>query len=172
MTASRSSNESRTAIFLPGAPVPSGQYSPDAMPEAVAGGSCLSGQSGHERVAAPQGGNPAASGVGDVTGDAGEKRNASSPAGRPPRRMVGPDVGKRIIAAVAASRGLMVADIIGDSRRSRISFARHIAMWLVRRDTKLSLSQIGRLFGGRDDSTVLYGLRRIDEMIARGEVVP
>lgn len=66
------------AVFVPGAPAPSGQPSPDA---AGACGNRSAGQSGHESVTLPQGGNPVASGMRGVAGEAGEG-SALSPAGR------------------------------------------------------------------------------------------
>ena len=46
------------------------------------------------------------------------------------------------------------------------SFARPrmTAMYLARRHTRLTLSTIGRLCGGRDHSTVINALRRIEEL--------
>jgi len=41
--------------------------------------------------------------------------------------------------------------------------ARHLAMYLVREECHLPVKEIGRLFGGRDHSTVLQGCRRISK---------
>jgi len=68
----------------------------------------------------------------------------------------------RIIAEEAASAGLSVADIKGPRRTRVVAFARHAAMarvYMERPD--LSLPQIGRLFGGRDHTTVLHAVKRM-----------
>ena len=46
--------------------------------------------------------------------------------------------------------------------------ARQVAIYLTRELTDLSLPQIGRLFGGRDHSTVLNSIRRVEARLRRG----
>ncbi len=41
---------------------------------------------------------------------------------------------------------------------------RQIAMYLAKRLTTRSLPEIGRKFGGRDHSTVIHAVRRIEEL--------
>jgi chromosomal replication initiator protein len=69
-----------------------------------------------------------------------------------------------MIARVAVLRGVPIADIRGPSRYSRHVKARHEAMWLIREATELSFPEIGRLFRGRDHTTVIAGVRRIRAM--------
>lgn len=72
----------------------------------------------------------------------------------------------QIQAIVASSFGVSVLDLV--SRRQAISDARprQVAMWLARHTTVHSLPTIGRQFGGRDHSTVMHAIRRIDELRA------
>ena len=42
---------------------------------------------------------------------------------------------------------------------------RHTAMFLTRQLTTLSLPEIGRRFGGRDHSTVLHAIHKVENMI-------
>ena len=50
------------------------------------------------------------------------------------------------------------------SRRARaVVGPRHVAMYLAKQLTTRSLPEIGRKFGGRDHTTVMYGIRRIEE---------
>lgn len=48
-----------------------------------------------------------------------------------------------------------VEDLTGPRRYPHVTYARHIAMHLCRELVGLSYPQIGRLFGGRDHSTVM-----------------
>ena len=41
-------------------------------------------------------------------------------------------------------------------------------MWLCRKFTSRSLPEIGRAFGGRDHTTVLHAVRKIDALVAAG----
>lgn len=53
------------------------------------------------------------------------------------------------------------------ARRSRdISRPRQIAMYLAKNMTRHSFPEIGRQFGGKDHTTVLHGVKRVEELIA------
>ena len=56
--------------------------------------------------------------------------------------------------------------LISRKRDQRTSTARHIAIYLTREMTNLSLPQIGELYGGRDHSTVLNSIDKIEERIS------
>ncbi|MCB0076488.1 MAG: chromosomal replication initiator protein DnaA [Anaerolineales bacterium] len=70
-----------------------------------------------------------------------------------------------IIETTADFYNLSLADLESSSRRKPIAFARQVAMYLAREETDASLAEIGELLGGRDHSTVLYGVDKIAEMI-------
>jgi hypothetical protein len=61
---------------------------------------------------------------------------------------------------VAEGYGISRAELVGSSRAATPLRARQVAIFLTRELTDLSLPQIGRLYGGRDHSTVLNSLRR------------
>lgn len=71
---------------------------------------------------------------------------------------------EKICETVASYYDLRSADLKGQSRQKPIAFARQIAMWLCRAHLSMSLPEIGRLFGGRDHTTVLSSLRKIGEL--------
>ncbi len=56
-------------------------------------------------------------------------------------------------------------ELRGQSRGRDITNARQIAMYLIRRMTKLSLNDIGREFGGRDHTTVLHSLDKVEKQM-------
>jgi chromosomal replication initiator protein len=63
---------------------------------------------------------------------------------------------------------LSTGDLVSKSRSRPLTQARHIAMYLMRECTGLSLVKIGEIFGGRDHTTVLHGIKKVeDEMRER-----
>jgi chromosomal replication initiator protein len=67
---------------------------------------------------------------------------------------------------VAERYGISRAELVGSSRAATPLRARQVAIFLTRELTDLSLPQIGRLYGGRDHSTVLNSLRRVEAGLA------
>lgn len=61
--------------------------------------------------------------------------------------------------------GVSMTELKGDKRSQNIVFPRQIAMYLSRELTDSSLPQIGRLFGGRDHSTVIHAYDKISRLI-------
>ncbi|MBT6663404.1 MAG: chromosomal replication initiator protein DnaA [Nitrospina sp.] len=70
-----------------------------------------------------------------------------------------------IMAAVAHHFEIKVSDIKSKKRTRNISVPRQIAMYLCRTKTKLSLPEIGRQFGGKDHTTVIFAHKKISETI-------
>jgi chromosomal replication initiator protein len=74
-----------------------------------------------------------------------------------------------ILDAVARHFGVSVDDLRGKSRQKEVVAPRHLAMYLLRADARLSYPQIGALFGGRDHSSVLHACEKIGGQVARSE---
>ena len=78
-----------------------------------------------------------------------------------------------IQARVAEHYGLTLTELLGPKRARAVARPRQVAMYLAKTLTERSLPEIGRSFGGRDHTTVIHGVRRIealrgtDERIAR-----
>lgn len=70
---------------------------------------------------------------------------------------------QKVVDTVATYYDLAVSDLLGASRQRQVVFARQVAMSLCRSMLNLSLPEIGRIFGGRDHSTVFSSLRKIEE---------
>ncbi|HEX3920637.1 MAG TPA: chromosomal replication initiator protein DnaA [Caulobacteraceae bacterium] len=68
--------------------------------------------------------------------------------------------------ATAEHFGLKQADLISERRTRSVARPRQAAMWLAKQMTTRSLPDIGRRFGGRDHTTVLHAVRRIEELRA------
>jgi chromosomal replication initiator protein len=65
----------------------------------------------------------------------------------------------------ARAAGIEVSDLIGPSRSAKPLQARQLAIYLSRELTSSSLPEIGREFGGRDHTTVLSSVRRVDQRL-------
>ncbi len=70
-----------------------------------------------------------------------------------------------IMDAAAGYFKITIEDLTGSSRVANIATARQIAMYLCRELTDMSLPKIGQKFGGRDHSTVLHAVRKINDKI-------
>ena len=66
--------------------------------------------------------------------------------------------------AVSAHFELKPIDLVSARRAVVVARPRQIAMYLAKRLTTRSLPEIGRKFGGRDHSTVIHAVRRIEEL--------
>jgi chromosomal replication initiator protein len=71
-----------------------------------------------------------------------------------------------IMGQTAAYFGLSIEDLCGASRSRVLVTARHIAMYLCRELTDMSLPKIGQQFGGRDHTTVINADRKIRSLMA------
>lgn len=66
--------------------------------------------------------------------------------------------------AVSAYFELKPIELVSARRARVVARPRQIAMYLAKRLTTRSLPEIGRKFGGRDHSTVIHAVRRIEEL--------
>ena len=62
-----------------------------------------------------------------------------------------------IISQVAEKHGLMMRDILSKSRKRHIAWPRHEAFDRLRKETKMSLPAIARIWD-MDHTTILYGI--------------
>jgi chromosomal replication initiator protein len=91
----------------------------------------------------------------------------------PPRRRIPPP--EAIIDAVADYFGLPPQRLAGQARDRHLVHARHIAMYLLRTDGARPLTEIGKILGKRDHTTVMHGTEKIERALAtdpelRGEL--
>jgi chromosomal replication initiator protein len=66
---------------------------------------------------------------------------------------------------VAEYYNIRLAEMLSDRRARNIVRPRQIAMFLSKEMTKNSLPEIGRRFGGRDHTTVMHGIRKVEELM-------
>ena len=67
---------------------------------------------------------------------------------------------------VAEHYNIRLSDMIGPKRMRTIARPRQVAMYLAKQLTSRSLPEIGRRFGGRDHTTIMHGVRKIEELMA------
>ena len=79
---------------------------------------------------------------------------------REPKRVKIEDIQKRVASHYNVSR----ADLLSSRRTAAVVMPRQIAMFLAKSLTLRSLPEIGRRFGGRDHTTVLHAVRKIDNL--------
>lgn len=85
----------------------------------------------------------------------------------PERRITVDEIQK----TVAEHFSLKQADLLSERRTRAIARPRQIAMYLCKQNTTRSYPDIGRRFGGRDHTTVLHGVRKIEELMASDEQI-
>ena len=73
---------------------------------------------------------------------------------------------ERIISTVADRFAVKADSLLGQRRTRTVVLPRQVAMYLVRQLTELSLVEVGRMFGGRDHTTVMYACEKIGAQIA------
>jgi chromosomal replication initiator protein len=70
--------------------------------------------------------------------------------------------------AVARHYSISLDELVGEKRTKRVVMPRQVAMYLCRELTDSSLPAIGRAFGGRDHTTVLYAVQKVTKQMAEG----
>lgn len=72
---------------------------------------------------------------------------------------------EKIVSEVARTYNITPADIRSRKRNSNISNARKAAMYVVQNITGMTMQEIGKEFGGRDHSTVVYSINEVKEKL-------
>ena len=80
-----------------------------------------------------------------------------------PAHSIAPVAPGRILGATASAFDTTITDLEGPSRRQPLARGRQVAMYLCRELTDLSLPKIGTLFGNRDHTTVMHGIKTVKE---------
>lgn len=78
---------------------------------------------------------------------------------------------QKIINIVSNYYNLTSSQLIGKTRIGQIALARHIAMYLIRLNIDIPLTKIGNTFGGRDHTTVMNGILKVETMLKTNEAL-
>lgn len=76
---------------------------------------------------------------------------------------------ENIIKSVANAFGVRITELKSKKRTRNIVMPRQIAMYLIRKLTPLSLPEIGEVFGGMDHTSVLHGIRKVENLLKTSE---
>lgn len=71
---------------------------------------------------------------------------------------------RKIMGVVSEHFNIRIGDLTGSKRHQHIAQARQVAMFLCRQMLNTSYPALGRAFGGKDHSTVLYSVKKIDQL--------
>jgi chromosomal replication initiator protein len=71
---------------------------------------------------------------------------------------------KKIMGVVGEHFNVHIKELTGSKRHQNIAQARQVAMFLCRKMLNTSYPALGRAFGGKDHSTVLYSVKKIEQM--------
>jgi chromosomal replication initiator protein len=72
---------------------------------------------------------------------------------------------EQIQRKVGDAFGVKLSDLKAKNRTKAVAFPRQIAMYLARQLTHASLSEVGRAFGGKDHTTVLHAVDKIQVLL-------
>lgn len=70
-----------------------------------------------------------------------------------------------LITAVCSFYDLKPTMIIGPKRNASLVLPRQVLMYLLRQEFNLTLSEIGSMLGGRDHTTIMYGIKKIEDLL-------
>ena len=84
------------------------------------------------------------------------------------RSQDGPVQSPERVRELVARRWRVRADALTSQRRTKdVMIPRQVAMYLIKETLGTSLARIGELFGGRDHSTVIHSIRRVQDAMKR-----
>ena len=78
---------------------------------------------------------------------------------------------QKVINVVADYYNLVPSQLTGKVRTGQIALARHVAMYLIRINIDIPLSIVGNMFGGRDQTTVMNGIQKVETMLKTDEAL-
>lgn len=76
-----------------------------------------------------------------------------------------------ILGEVAHALDVRPQDVLGNRRHPTLVRARQLAMYLCRRKLGLSYPELGRAFGGKDHSTVIHAVKKIENLLTSDKSV-
>lgn len=70
-----------------------------------------------------------------------------------------------VMQAICRVFSLQKSDLVGESREKNVALARQMAFWFYKHELDLSYPTIGKLFGGRNHTTIMHGHNKIKDLL-------
>lgn len=90
---------------------------------------------------------------------------------RQSRSLSGKSTPKEILETICEYFNLRQSDIKGSGRAAKLVLPRQITMYLLRKDLGLQYENIAIILGGRDHSTIMHGVEKIDTNVEKSEKI-
>ncbi|CAG0944877.1 Chromosomal replication initiator protein DnaA [Anaerolineae bacterium] len=78
---------------------------------------------------------------------------------------------EEVMTTVAAFYGVTRDELLGRSRSKEMVHPRQVVMYLAREELQITLPQIGEILGGRDHTTVMYGVDKVTDAIDKDDTL-
>lgn len=72
---------------------------------------------------------------------------------------------KQVLSTICSFFNISLKDLTGPNRQKGLVLPRHIAMYLLSEELKLTVEKIGQVLGGRDHTTVMHGRDKMKKLI-------
>jgi len=76
---------------------------------------------------------------------------------------------KKVIHNVSKHYNILIKDLKGRSRKAEIALPRQICMYLLRTECDLPLESVGELLGGRDHTTIIHGVAKVEKLAQKSK---
>ena len=73
---------------------------------------------------------------------------------------------EEVIKSVCSFYGIKSTQLKGEKRDARLVRARHVCMFILKKQGGLTFTEIGNILGGRDHTTVMHGVEKIERLIS------
>ena len=73
---------------------------------------------------------------------------------------------RHVLEKTATYYRVSLHELKGKSRRAEIVFPRQVVMYFLRKELHLQLEAIGSFLGGRDHTTIMHGIEKIETLLA------
>lgn len=74
---------------------------------------------------------------------------------------------KKVINGVNQYFNLKMSDLVGPRRQKELVLPRQLAMYILYTECKVPMEKIGQILGGRDHTTVLHGIKKVEQEVTR-----
>jgi len=70
-----------------------------------------------------------------------------------------------VISSICEFYGIKATQLKGSKRDAKLVRARQACMYVLKKETRLTFAEIGNLLGGRDHTTIMHGVDKIDGLL-------